>query len=199
MISLRVARTCRFSGTALRQRWYYSRPAAPSVATNTSTTSNEKDRETSELFMVRHLFAHVWPRQDVATRARVVTALGLLLGGKLLNVQVPILFKDIVDTLNQTDLSTASTALSSTTFLTATGALFIGYGGARFGATLFQELRNVVFARVAQSTIRKIARETFAHLLTLDLSWHLSRQTGGLSRAVDRGTKFVSDSGSISG
>lgn len=62
-------------------------------------------------------------------------------------------------------------------------------GGARIGATLFGELLNAVFANVGQRAVRKVARQTFEHLLNLDLRFHLSRQTGGLTRAIDRGTK----------
>ena len=62
-------------------------------------------------------------------------------------------------------------------------------GAARIGATLFGEMLNAVFAKVGQRAIRKVARETFEHLLNLDLKFHLSRQTGGLTRAIDRGTK----------
>jgi hypothetical protein len=62
-------------------------------------------------------------------------------------------------------------------------------GAARIGATLFSELLNAVFASIGQHAVRKVARETFEHLLNLDLKFHLSRQTGGLTRAIDRGTK----------
>jgi ABC transporter ATM len=62
-------------------------------------------------------------------------------------------------------------------------------GGARIGATLFGELLNAVFANVGQRAVRTVARQTFEHLLNLDLKFHLSRQTGGLTRAIDRGTK----------
>ena len=62
-------------------------------------------------------------------------------------------------------------------------------GLARIGATLFGELLNATFANVGQRAIRKVARETFEHLLNLDLKFHFSRQTGGLTRAIDRGTK----------
>lgn len=65
-------------------------------------------------------------------------------------------------------------------------------GAARIGATLFGELLNAVFANVGQRAIRRVASETFEHLLNLDLKFHLSRQTGGLTRAIDRGTKCVS-------
>ncbi len=64
-------------------------------------------------------------------------------------------------------------------------------GGARIGATLFGELLNATFASVGQHAVRKVARETFDHLLNLDLKFHLSRHTGGLTRAIDRGTKWV--------
>jgi ABC transporter ATM len=62
-------------------------------------------------------------------------------------------------------------------------------GLARIFSTVFGEMRNAVFATVAQGTIRKVARETFSHLLNMDMKFHLERQTGGLTRAIDRGTK----------
>lgn len=62
-------------------------------------------------------------------------------------------------------------------------------GIARAGASLFQELRNAIFAKVAQNAIRHVATETFYHLHQMDLRFHLSRQTGGLARAIDRGTR----------
>lgn len=64
-------------------------------------------------------------------------------------------------------------------------------GAARIGATVFGELLNAVFANIGQRAIRKVSRETFGHLLNLNLKFHLSRQTGGLTRAIDRGTKSV--------
>ena len=62
-------------------------------------------------------------------------------------------------------------------------------GLARVGAGVFSELRNAVFANVAQNAIRRVARSVFTHLLNLDVGFHLTRQTGGLTRAIDRGTK----------
>ena len=64
-------------------------------------------------------------------------------------------------------------------------------GLARIFSSLFSELRNAVFANVAQSAIRRVARSVFTHLLNLDVSFHLARNTGGLTRAIDRGTKYV--------
>ncbi|QSS51120.1 iron-sulfur clusters transporter atm1 [Histoplasma capsulatum var. duboisii H88] len=78
------------------------------------------------------------------------------------------------------------------TAFTVAGSMIIAYGASRIGATLFQELRNAVFASVAQKTIRRVAQNVFDHLLRLDLNFHLTRQTGGLTRAIDRGTKGIS-------
>ena len=78
------------------------------------------------------------------------------------------------------------------TAATVAGASIFAYGATRIGATIFQEMRNAVFASVAQKAIRRVAGNIFTHLLNLDLSFHLSRQTGGLSRAIDRGTKGIS-------
>lgn len=65
-------------------------------------------------------------------------------------------------------------------------------GATRIGATLFAEARNAIFASVAQKAIRSVAADVFKHLLRLDLNFHLRRQTGGLTRAIDRGTKGIS-------
>ena len=72
------------------------------------------------------------------------------------------------------------------------GAAIFAYGATRVGSVLFQEFRNAVFASVAQNAIRRVAGNVFEHLLKLDLNFHLSRQTGGLTRAIDRGTKGIS-------
>ncbi|KAI3638582.1 hypothetical protein MIR68_003080 [Amoeboaphelidium protococcarum] len=145
------------------------------------------DESNNDLKIIKSLGTYIWPKDDRSTKVRVVGSLSLLIAGKLLNVQVPMLFKDIIDQLNVPLLETSGSSV-----LNAAGALLIGYGAARLGASLFSEFRNVVFANVAQSAIRKVSRQVFYHLLNLDLSWHLSRQTGGLSRAIDRGTKGIS-------
>ncbi|KAJ6189780.1 hypothetical protein N7519_004688 [Penicillium mononematosum] len=105
---------------------------------------------------------------------------------KILNVEIPFYFKNIVDSMNVDFAAIGGTAY------TVAGSMIIAYGVTRIGATLFQELRNAVFASVAQKAIRKVASNVFEHLLRLDLNFHLSRQTGGLTRAIDRGTKGIS-------
>ncbi|KAF8839642.1 P-loop containing nucleoside triphosphate hydrolase protein [Paxillus ammoniavirescens] len=157
--------------------------AAPSSPTVSDRVSAEEQRR-KDWMVVRKLIGNVWPKDDWSTRGRVVLGFALLIGGKVLNVQVPQIFKSIIDALNL-DVS------SSSTVWVVAGALILGYGAARIGATVFGELLNAVFANIGQRAIRKVARETFEHLLNLNLKFHLSRQTGGLTRAIDRGTKGI--------
>ncbi|OCF35176.1 iron-sulfur clusters transporter ATM1, mitochondrial [Kwoniella heveanensis CBS 569] len=131
------------------------------------------------------LAENIWPKNNSKVKIRVLGALTLLVAGKILNVQVPFFFKAIVDSLNVPITET------STVWVLA-GASIAGYGAARILTTAFGELRNAVFASVSQSAIRKVARETFEHLLNMDMRFHLERQTGGLTRAIDRGTKGIS-------
>ncbi|GAB5592954.1 Iron-sulfur clusters transporter atm1 [Umbelopsis nana] len=145
----------------------------------------EQTRNATDMAIIKQLMRYVWPKDDAGVKARVVIALSLLVGGKLLNVQVPFFFKNVIDSLNITFAEDA-------TLIAVCGAAVIGYGLARLGASAFQELRNAVFAAVAQKAIRRIARNVFYHLHQLDMSFHLTRQTGGLNRAIDRGTKGIS-------
>lgn len=134
--------------------------------------------------IVKALYQYVWPSRSA--KLRVAAAMLMLVGSKVLNVQVPFVFKGIVDDLNVDwvqDVGTLTTVI---------GAAIVGYGLARFGAVLLGELRNAVFAAVAQGAVRQVGLHTFKHLLHLDLGFHLSRQTGGITRAIDRGAKGVS-------
>ncbi|KAJ3988006.1 P-loop containing nucleoside triphosphate hydrolase protein [Lentinula detonsa] len=136
--------------------------------------------------MVKNLMVNVWPRNDWKTRGTVILGFAFLVSGKVLNVQVPLLFKQIIDSLNlPIDPS------SSATVWTIAGATILGYGAARIGAIVFSELLNAVFANIGQRAVRKVARETFEQLLNMDMRFHLARQTGGLTRAIDRGTKGI--------
>ncbi|KAJ7757687.1 P-loop containing nucleoside triphosphate hydrolase protein [Mycena maculata] len=143
-----------------------------------------KEQRKTDWRIVKTLVTHVWPKNDWKTRGTVIFGFGLLISSKLLNVQVPLIFKNIIDSLNM-DIASTSTAW------TIAGTLVLGYGAARIGSAVFSELLNAVFANIGQSAIRKVARDTFEHLLSLDLRFHLSRQTGGLTRAIDRGTKGI--------
>ncbi|GAA6042079.1 hypothetical protein JCM8097_004098, partial [Rhodosporidiobolus ruineniae] len=152
-----------------------------------SKNVSEKEQTRKDWDIIRKLLPNVWPKNDWGTKTRVLLALALLVGGKLLNVQVPFFFKSIVDTLNvEIDPTTSGGVFA------IAGTVVIGYGLARISAAVFSELRNAVFASVAQGAIRRVARSVFTHLLNLDIGFHLTRQTGGLTRAIDRGTKGIS-------
>jgi ATP-binding cassette subfamily B (MDR/TAP) protein 7 len=131
------------------------------------------------------MMQYLWPKGEFGTKLRVSSALSLLVAAKILNVQVPYYFKSIVDSMNIDFIAVGGTAW------TVAGSMIVAYGVTRIGSALFQELRNAVFASVAQKAIRNVARNVFNHLLRLDLNFHLSRQTGGLTRALDRGTKGI--------
>ncbi|KAL1989858.1 hypothetical protein VTN49DRAFT_7055 [Thermomyces lanuginosus] len=152
----------------------------------TRTTVSNKEQRKADWAILKEMSKYLWPKGEWGTKLRVGTALALLVGGKVLNVEVPFYFKSIVDSMNIDVAAVGGTAW------TIAGAMILAYGATRIGATLFQELRNAVFASVAQKAIRKVARNVFDHLLRLDLNFHLSRQTGGLTRAIDRGTKGIS-------
>ncbi|XP_050736409.1 iron-sulfur clusters transporter ABCB7, mitochondrial-like isoform X2 [Eriocheir sinensis] len=141
--------------------------------------------------MLGALASYVWPKGNPRIKARVGVALGLLVGAKLLNVQVPFIFKDGVNYLNQHTGDLLALTDPASTVATSAFSLMVAYGIARTGAAAFNELRNAVFAKVAQNSIRKIAKNVFLHLHSLDLNFHLSRQTGALSKAIDRGSRGI--------
>jgi ATP-binding cassette subfamily B protein len=123
----------------------------------------------------------LWPKGYSGLRLRVAIALVLLAAAKVTVVYVPFLYKGAVDALN-TDAG----------MLVALPLGFIvAYGAARLASQAFGELRDAVFARVGQHALRTVALEVFRHLHLLSLSFHLDRRTGGLSRAIERGTKGI--------
>ncbi|CAK9152158.1 unnamed protein product, partial [Ilex paraguariensis] len=140
------------------------------------------------------LAKYLWMKDNLEFRLRVVAALGFLVAAKVLNVQVPFLFKLAVDWLNTVTRNASAladfTSANSTVLalFVSPGAVLIGYGIARSGASAFNELRTAVFSKVALRTIRSVSRKVFSHLLELDLQYHLSRETGALSRIIDRGS-----------
>ncbi len=122
------------------------------------------------------LLPYLW-----AYRSRVIVALAALVAAKVANVGVPVLLKSIVDALD-----------SRTAMLAVPLALLAAYGLLRLSTTLFTELREFLFAKVTQRAVRTIALEVFRHLHALSLRFHLARQTGGLTRDVERGQRGIS-------
>ncbi len=122
------------------------------------------------------LFPYLWE-----FRWRVAIALIFLVSAKLANVAVPLVMKEIVDALD-----------SSRQLLVLPLAFLLMYGALRLSTTLFAELRDVVFVRVTRRAIRRVALGVFRHLHSLSLRFHLERQTGGVSRDIERGTRGIS-------
>ncbi len=128
---------------------------------------------------LRTLFPYLW-----VYKWRVLAALSCLVGAKLANLGVPLVLKKLIDQLTITP--THPQAL-----LVLPVAALVAYGALRFATTLFTELREFLFARVTQRAVRTIALQVFRHLHSLSLRFHLNRQTGGMSRDIERGTRGV--------
>ncbi|MBU2998351.1 ABC transporter ATP-binding protein/permease [Roseovarius nubinhibens] len=135
--------------------------------------------------VIRRVAPYLWPEGEAWVKRRVIVALLLLLVAKLIAVATPPLYKAAVDSL-------AGDAPNET-WLLAIGAigLTIAYGMARLMTVGFQQLRDAVFARVAQRALRKLALETFTHIHRMSMRYHITRKTGGLSRIIERGVKGV--------
>lgn len=132
--------------------------------------------ETHTWLTLRTLFPYLW-----RYRVRVVAALACLILAKLANVGVPLVFKEMIDGLSGSQQALALPAL-----------LLLLYGALRFSTALFQELREILFARVTQRAVRAVSLEVFRHLHALSLRFHLERQTGGISRDIERGSRSIS-------
>ena len=130
---------------------------------------------------IRTLMPYLWPPGQTGIRARVVAAVLCLVIAKLATVYVPILYKDAVDLISD----------GSDFAITALIGIVVGYGLLRVAQQAFGEFREFFFARVAQRAIRTVALKTFRHLHALSLRFHMDRQTGGLSRAIERGVKGI--------
>ena len=136
----------------------------------------------SGLRVIARVAPHLWPAEYPALRARVVLAMAALVLSKLVGVYTPVLYKGAVDSLAEAGVSTLA--------LGAVG-LTVAYGLARAFAVGFQQLRDAIFAPVAQRALRRLALDTFRHIHRLSLRYHITRKTGGLSRIIERGVKGV--------
>ena len=132
--------------------------------------------ETHVWLTLKTLLPYIW-----RYRLRVAAALTCLIAAKVANVSVPLVFKQIIDNLSATQQVLVLPML-----------LLVFYGVLRFSTALFTELREMLFARVTQQAVRQVALEVFGHLHALSLRFHLERQTGGVSRDIERGTRSIS-------
>jgi len=151
----------------------YAAPA-PVESTTSSTVAPRSDRQT-----LAQLWPYLWHY-----RVRVVLALLFMVGAKVANVGVPVLLKELVDRL-------APHPNMAQAMLAVPVGLLVAYGLLRLSTSLFTELRELVFAKATEGAARSISLKVFAHLHALSLRFHLERQTGGMTRDIERGTRAV--------
>ena len=152
-------------------------PAAPSPPSAGSPAQPALNR--SDWATLQRLFPYLWDY-----KWRVLAALAFMVGAKVANVGVPLLLKNLVDTMNVKPGEMPA-------MLIVPVALLVGYGLLRLSTSLFTELRELVFAKATEGAARRIALEVFQHLHALSLRFHLERQTGGMTRDIERGTRGV--------
>lgn len=150
------------------------------------TAANLNNEQLNGMRTIRRVVPYLWPDGQAWVKRRVVMALVVLFLAKLIAVGTPLFYKGAVDSLAGEDGG------SSALFL-AMGAvgLTLAYGMARLMNVGFQQLRDVIFARVGQRALRQLALETFTHIHRLSMRYHITRKTGGLSRIIERGVKGV--------
>ena len=141
-----------------------------------ASSTASADHRAADWRTIRSLLPYLWE-----FKGRVVLAMSLLVLAKLANVAVPLALKEIIDALDKSHAVLAVPVL-----------LILGYGLLRLFSTLFGELRDAVFAKVTQRAIRRVALKVFEHLHSLSLRFHLEKQTGGVSRDIERGTRGIS-------
>ncbi len=159
---------------------------------NLKNMSNNQPTARAEFGVVKTFLPYLWPRGEFELKARVVIALLLLFAAKVANVYVPVLYKYAVDALGG-GAKTGATGggADTTTLIVVPVGLIVAYGLIRVLSSAFGELRDAVFAKVAQRAIRTSALGVFEHLHALSLRFHLDRQMGGLTRAIERGVKGI--------
>ena len=145
-----------------------------------AATASNPAAPRSDLATLRRLFPYLWEY-----KYRVMAALAFMVGAKTANVSVPLLLKQLIDTMNPKG------GIDAQALLVVPVALLFAYGLLRLSTTLFAELRELIFAKATEGASRSISLQVFRHLHALSLRFHLERQTGGLTRDIERGTRAV--------
>jgi ATP-binding cassette, subfamily B, heavy metal transporter len=153
----------------------------PSIITQTEVNRQQA------MHVIRKVMPYLWPADKRWVKVRVVLSLLALIIGKVISVMTPFFYKGAVDAM------APDHGEPNTIFMLTAGAvgLTIAYGVARLMSVGFNQLRDVIFARVSQRALRQLALETFRHIHAMSLRYHISRKTGGLSRIIERGVKGV--------
>ena len=152
---------------------------SPSIKSDRELNQEENR---SALRTIRRVGPYLWPQDNSAVKTRLIVSMLLLVLAKLISAGTPFLYGYTVDSLVSPDASL---------FVIGAIGLIIAYGLARVLSNGFQQLRDVVFAPVAQRALRSLALETFQHIHNLSMRYHITRRTGGLSRIIERGVKGV--------
>jgi len=141
---------------------------------------------------LKRFLPYLWPAGRPALKARVVAALILVLVAKAVLLVMPFAYKGVIDRMAGVDPASAAQGAAGTNdAVMLIVALVWAYTAARFGAVLFDNVRNAIFERVGQEATRELAVEVFRHLHQLPLKFHLERKTGSLTRTIERGTKSI--------
>ncbi|RZL54980.1 MAG: ABC transporter ATP-binding protein/permease [Variovorax sp.] len=164
----------------MRQRGESPSASAHAATAHMPGSGPEPSRsDRSDWATLRRLLPYLWPY-----KWRVAAALGFMIAAKVANVGVPVLLKNLVDSMTpKPDMATA--------LLVVPIGLLAAYGLLRFSTSLFGELRELVFAKATEGASRTISLQVFRHLHALSLRFHLERQTGGMTRDIERGTRGV--------
>ena len=155
-------------------RRFAQAPSQTPVTSGPAPGPARSDRET-----LARLWPYLW-----TYKWRVVAALAFMVGAKLANVGVPLLLKDLVDAL-------APKPGTAEALLVVPVGLLVAYGLLRLSTSVFAELRELVFAKATEGAARSISLQVFGHLHAMSLRFHLERQTGGMTRDIERGTRAV--------
>ena len=164
--------------------------ATASITNPLDSTTAAATKKDTAVQTVRMLLPYLWPPGDPVARLRVVAAVGCLILAKVATVYIPLFYSRAVDHLAPKGAHAMGGGPAAAA-ITVPIALIIGYCLLRIASGAFAELRDAVFAAVQQRAVRRIALQTFEHLHRLSLRFHLDRHTGGLSRAIDRGTNGI--------
>lgn len=157
------------------------------MSVNSDEIETQAADRRSGMRTIRRVLPYLWPADNREIRTRVVLALVALVLARVISVLTPFLYKGAVDAM-----APGGAESNATVFLIAGAVgLTIAYGVARLMTVGFNQLRDVIFARVGQRSLRRLALETFRHMHALSLRYHLTRKTGGLSRIIERGVKGV--------
>ncbi|WP_425039383.1 ABCB family ABC transporter ATP-binding protein/permease [Primorskyibacter sp. S187A] len=155
--------------------------AAASDTPEKSAADIAAEERASGMRTIRRVMPYLWPEGRMDLRLRVVLAMAALVLSKIVMVTMPMLYKQAVDALGG----------EATNLMLGAVGLTVAYGMARLMGNGFQQLRDALFAAVAQRALRQLALETFEHIHRLSMRYHITRKTGGLSRIIERGVKGV--------